>query len=161
MQLRARSVVRAALLLFVAVTCGLLVAKELRRARELRAAATPARVAPASARAQVVVTYFHNTNRCPSCLRIEEFTAASMTESLGAEMAEGRVGWRVVNVDLPVNAHFVGDYGLYTKSVIVSDQRGGREIRWKNLDQVWHLLNDPAAFRAYVEREVRAYLESA
>lgn len=105
MKVRARSVVRAALLLFVAVTCGLLVAKEFRRARELRATVNPARVAPAAAGAEVVVTYFHNTNRCPSCLRIEEFTAASMTESLAAEIAEGRIAWRVVNVDLPLNAH--------------------------------------------------------
>ena len=63
--------------------------------------------------------------------------------------------------DEPANAHHVKDYGLFTKSVVVSEVQAGREVRWKNLDEVWPLLRDPEAFQDYVEREVRAYLEKA
>jgi hypothetical protein len=84
-----------------------------------------------------------------------------MTTRLSGPVAEKRVVFRSVNVDDPENAHFVKDYGLYTKSVVVSEVKGGKEVRWKNLDQVWHLLGDPEAFQGYVEREVRAFLEKA
>jgi hypothetical protein len=162
-RLPARPVVRAALLLFVGATCAFLVMKEVHRASVAKAGVTGAAVPPAATTlgSRVVVTYFHTTVRCFSCIRIEDTTTASISEAFAREIAEGRLEWRVVNTDEPSNSHFVGEYGLFTKSVIVSDQREGREVRWKNLDQVWLLLDDPAAFRAYVEREVRAFLESA
>ena len=164
MKLPARPLVRVALLLFVAGDMRHprregSSSRERREDSERRA--PPFRPAATSGGAQVVVTYFHTTARCVSCIRIEDTTTASISEAFAREIAEGRLVWRVLNTDEPSNGHFVADYGLFTKSVIVSDQRSGREIRWKNLDQVWHLLDDPAAFRAYVEREVRAFLESA
>jgi hypothetical protein len=116
---------------------------------------------PAPAPPTVLVTYFHTTARCTSCLKIEDLTNATMTTRLSGPVAEKRVVFRSVNVDDPENAHFVKDYGLYTKSVVVSEVRDGREVRWKNLDQVWHLLGNPESFQSYVEREVRAYLEKA
>ena len=47
------------------------------------------------------------------------------------------------------------------KSVIVSEVTNGKELRWKNLDQVWHLLDDAPGFQAYVEKEVRSFLGEA
>ena len=161
-----KHLVAGALLAFVVVTGLTLAVKETRHARAVAAAGvsrtpeagTPAPVDPP---ATVYVTYFHATARCASCLKIEELTNATMTMRFAGPIAEKRVVWRLVNVDEPENAHFVKDYGLFTKSVVVSEVKGGKEVRWKNLDQVWPLLRDPEGFQAYVEREVRAYLEKA
>ncbi len=168
MRLEPRRLVAGALLAFVAVTGAMLAVKETRRSRALAAAEAgrgpvrePGSAAPTPVRAAVVVTYFHTTARCVSCLKIEDLTDATMTTRFAGPLAEKRVLWRSLNLDDPANAHFAKDYGLYTKSVIVSEVRGGREVRWKNLDQVWNLLGDPAAFQAYVEREVQAFLEPA
>jgi len=73
---------------------------------------------------------------------------------------EGKVVWRLVNLDEPANQHYIEDYQLYSKSVIVSDVRDGEEVRWKNLVKVWQLTNDKAAFISYVQEEVRDYLEA-
>ncbi len=116
---------------------------------------------PAPRPSTILVTYFHATARCMSCLKIEDLTNATMTTRFADPIAEKRVVWRVVNVDEPENNHFMKDYGLYTKSVVVSEVKDGKEIRWKNLDEVWQLLGDPPAFQGYVEREVRAFLEKA
>lgn len=133
-------------------------------------AATP-RPAPPAAKAPaprpvpgpstIYVTYFHATARCASCLKIEDLTNATMTVRFAGPIAEKRIVWRLVNVDEPEHAHYVKDYGLFTKSVVVSEVSAGKEVRWKNLDQVWQLLRDPEAFQGYVEREVRAWLEKA
>ena len=116
---------------------------------------------PAPEPSTIYVTYFHATARCASCLKIEDLTNATMTLRFAGPIAEKRIVWRLVNVDEPEYAHYVKDYGLFTKSVVVSEVKAGKEVRWKNLDQVWHLLRDPEGFQAYVEREVRAYLETA
>jgi hypothetical protein len=116
---------------------------------------------PVESASTIVVTYFHTTARCSSCLKIENLTFLTVTNKLAAPLAEKRLVWRTVNLDEPENAHFAKDYSLHTKSVIVSELKGGREIRWKNLEKVWPLLGDQPAFEQYVEKEVRAFLEPA
>ena len=166
--------VTGALLAFVAVTAVTLGVKETRHARAVAAAeaalsappaakavAPPAALEPAAQPATIYVTYFRATARCLSCLKIEDLTDGTMTTRFAGPIADKRVIWRTLNLDEPENNHFVKDYGLYTKSVVVSEVRNGREVRWKNLDQVWQLLGDPPAFQGYVEREVQAFLEKA
>ncbi len=109
----------------------------------------------------IVVSYFHTTARCASCLRIEDLTAHTVTTRFGVALAGKRLVWRTVNIDEPENAHFAKDYSLHTKSVVVSEMKDGREVRWKNLDQVWPLLRDQEAFTQYVEKEIKAFLEPA
>jgi hypothetical protein len=75
-------------------------------------------------------------------------------------LKEGKVVWRLVNLDEPANKHFIDDYQLYSKAVIVADVRDGEEVRWKNLMDVWQLTGDRGAFHKYVQDEVRDYLEA-
>ncbi|HYN43215.1 MAG TPA: nitrophenyl compound nitroreductase subunit ArsF family protein [Thermoanaerobaculia bacterium] len=174
MSIDRRHLLTGSLLAFVAVTAVTLGVKEIRHARAVAAAemalpvppvpkagAPPAALRPAVQPATIYVTYFRSTARCMSCLKIEDLTDAAMTTRFAGPIADKRVVWRTLNVDEPENNHFMKDYGLYTKSVVVSEVRNEREVRWKNLDQVWQLLGDPAAFQSYVEREVQAFLEKA
>jgi len=108
---------------------------------------------------KVIVYYLHTTARCPSCLKIEAYTAAEVTGALAGPLSDGRLEWRVLNVDEPENAHYTEDYELYTKSVVVSEMKDGKEVRWKRLDKVWDLLGDKQAFMKYVDDEVQAYLK--
>jgi hypothetical protein len=169
MRIEKKHLVTGALLTFVAVTAVTLAVKEAGHARAVAAAeATRGQgsvVAPALARveppATVFVTYFHTTARCISCLKIEDLTNATMTTRFAAPIADKRIVWRSVNLDEPEHAHYVKDYGLYTKSVVVTEVKEGREVRWKNLDQVWQLLGDPESFQSYVEKEVQGFLDPA
>ena len=124
----------------------------------------PARVASTTPAAthrgsKVIVYYLHTTARCPSCLKIEAYTAAEVTGPLAEPLSAGRLEWKVLNVEEPKNEHFVEDYQLYTKSVVVSEIRDGKEVRWKRLDKVWDYLDDQQAFMKYVDEEVRGYLK--
>lgn len=120
----------------------------------------PSAPAPASADGRkVVVYYLHTTYRCLSCYRIENWTEAAVREDFPEETTAGLLEWKVLNVEEPGNEHFVKDYQLFTKSVVLSEVRGGREVRWKRLDRVWDLLGDEAAFRRYVDHEIREFLD--
>ena len=105
-----------------------------------------------------VVYYFMTTQRCPSCEKIEAYTSEAVRNTFAGMIADKKMMWKMVNVDEPENAHFVRDYGLFTKSVVVVRYREGRQYDWKNLDQVWMLLNDKAAFQDYVVREITAFV---
>jgi hypothetical protein len=119
-----------------------------------------AAAAAAAAQDHVVrVYYFHTTQRCASCKKIEALSAEAIRTGFERELGDGRLEWQVVNVDDPQNRHFTSDYQLYTKSVIVVDRANGQQVRWKNLPKVWELLQDEKGFRLYVQSEVRGYLE--
>ncbi len=75
----------------------------------------------------VIVYYFHGTFRCGTCKRIEKLTKEAVTESFANEIRSGLVEMKVINVDEAENKHFIKDYRLFTKSVVVSDIVGGRK----------------------------------
>ncbi len=106
----------------------------------------------------LVVYYFHRTLRCPSCLTIEEWTKRAVNDGFPVELDAGRVVMKTANLDEPVNAHFNEDYRLNTQSVVLSDTRDGRETRWKNLEEVWELLDDQEKFLEYIRAEIREFL---
>ena len=113
-------------------------------------------VAPAQEAAQLKVYYFHRTIRCPSCEKIEALAQKAVEEGFAGELADGKMQWRVINIDEPQNKHFEDDYRLQAQSVVLSEMRAGKETRWKNLEKVWDLLDDDAGFVRYVQDEIRA-----
>lgn len=116
--------------------------------------------APAESGSHVVrIYYFHNSVRCVSCRKIEALTNQAIDAAFTKEIKDGKVAWEVVDIDEPPNQHFVKDYGLYTKSVVVVDSENGKQVRWKNLEKVWPLLQNDQAFIRYIQDEIRGYLE--
>jgi hypothetical protein len=63
-----------------------------------------------------------------------------------------------VNVQLPENRHFINDYQLFTKSLVIVRIQNGYRVEWKNLEKVWELAGDKQAFLTYVQDEVGKYL---
>lgn len=108
---------------------------------------------------KVIVYYFHGNNRCSSCMTIERYTRESVEANFAKELKSGQIEFTSINVDLPANSHYVQDYKLFTKSVIVSHVMQGKEQRWKNLQKVWELLHKEADFKTYVKNETTAYLQ--
>jgi hypothetical protein len=76
---------------------------------------------PGVAADAVLVTYFSSDVRCATCVRIERLTRETVERNFGPELAIGRIALRTVNLDGPGNEHFVRDYSLISKTVIVSD----------------------------------------
>ena len=121
---------------------------------------TPSTPTAAPAPAHVVrVYYFHGNARCVSCRKIEALAAETVRATFADEVKQGKVEWRVVNVEEPANKHFIQDYRLYTKSLVVVDLVDGTQVRWKNLERIWELLREDEVFRQYVRDEVRSFLE--
>ena len=106
----------------------------------------------------VVAYYFHGNYRCASCRAIESYTKEALELYFSDELASGKLEFRAVNVEEKGNEHFVQDYKLYTKSVVLSRVVDGKEVDYKNLEGVWQLLNNRQRFFDYVRKETEVFL---
>jgi hypothetical protein len=157
--MKSKRALTAALLLFVAASLALLAFKEARRKEPAVPAAAPA-AAPRAGR-RVVACYFHTTQRCPTCRKIEAYSRETIASRFAAELANGQLEWRTVNVQLPENRHFIQDYQLFTKSLVLVEFKDGREVGHKVLEKTWEIVGARPAFEKYVEGEVLAFLGSS
>ncbi len=126
-------------------------------ARDPRAGAA----SPAGSSDKVVAYYFHATVRCVTCRTIESYSREAIEQAFAKEIKEGKLEWKPVNITLPENKHFVHDYQLYTRSLVIVKIRGGKQVDWRNLAQVWDLVGDKGQFLKYVQSNIRAYLGAA
>lgn len=115
----------------------------------------------AAASPKLVVYYFHGNTRCITCRKIESYAKSAIESGFAAELKTGQIEFRAVNVEEPNNEHFVQDYQLATRSVVLSRLRNDKQDAWKNLDQVWTLVRDPEAFQRYVVGETKQLLGGA
>ncbi len=123
------------------------------QAKNEPATSTPAVAMPGNG---VVVTYFTTDVRCASCRKIESLTRKAVESQFPDEFSKGNIVFQVVNTDRQENSHFINDYNLVSKTVIVSERHDGKETGWRNLQDVWLKLNDPADFTKYIVAGVQA-----
>jgi len=106
-----------------------------------------------------VAFYFHGNFRCANCKKIEQYSREAIEKYFAEQLKTEKLVFNVINTDLPKNKHFIEDYQLYTKSLIIAEFKDGKQIRWKNLAKVWNCLNDRDKFYEYVKSEIQKYLE--
>ncbi len=107
---------------------------------------------------RVVVYYFHGDFRCVNCINIERYTKEAVEKYFQKELESGVVAFKVINVDTKGSEHFASDYQLYTKSVVLSLVKNGKEVKFDNLTKVWDHLRNRDAFHLYIKTEVEKYL---
>ncbi len=158
--MNAKKVIRNLLLVFVAGSLAYMAFDELiaRRAPTGSTQDSSAAITPAT---QLVVYYFSEGKECTTCEQIPLLARTALEAHFAKELESGAIVWSAIDVDDARNAHYIDEYGIYTKSIVLSRIEDGKQIRWKNLDRVWDLVYDKPAFIEYVQQEVRADLDAA
>jgi hypothetical protein len=118
----------------------------------------PTLVTPSALPHRVVAYYFHTTYRCATCRSIEAYSREAIEAAFADDIAAGRLVLKTVNIEVKGNEHFVKDYALYTKALVLVNEVRGKKPEWKNLEKVWQLVQDKPKFLRYVQDETRAYL---
>ena len=109
---------------------------------------------------QVLAYYFHGTRRCANCFKIESYTKEAIDSNFVSALKDSLLIFKIVNIDEKEYNHFIDDYKLYTKSVVLVDLHNGKQARWKNLEKVWDFLDDKAGFKKYITDEVNVFLKA-
>ena len=172
--MKIKKLITITLLVFVSVCIGYLVlnntlsrkAPESLSGSNLSANEAPDKIPPSTespvtpvSTDKVVAQYFHGTTRCDTCRAIEAFTREALETGFNEELKTGRLEIQSINLDESANGHFVEDYQLTTRTVVISRFEDGKQEKWKRLDQVWNLVRDKKAFLNYVQTETRTLLE--
>lgn len=100
---------------------------------------------------KINVYYFYGKPRCTTCMKIEKYTQSAV-----ASMKDRDVIYKSVDMENPQNSPMVKKYNLFTKSVIVSKTKNGKE-QWKNLDQIWMKTGSEQEFKKYIITEIKLY----
>ncbi len=112
---------------------------------------------PPEISSKVIAYYFHTTRRCVSCKKIEAYSREAIETGFAEALESGALELLILNTDKPEYKHFLDDYQLYTKSLVLSKIEDGEETEWKNLDKVWRLIRDKNSFIEYVQTEVQTF----
>jgi len=107
----------------------------------------------------VVVYYFHTNFRCTNCHNMETWTKEVVDNDFKAEQASGKIVLKIINTETKGNEHYMTDYNLYTKSVVLSLLKDGKQVKFTNLAKVWDFLRNSAKFKAYIKEEIANYLK--
>ena len=90
---------------------------------------------------------------------MEQYTQEAVEQYFNKEIAAGTLVFKTINFDEKVNKHFVKDYQLYTKSVVISMIKEEKEVKFINLPKIWEYARDKEKFCQYIKTETAQYLE--
>lgn len=106
----------------------------------------------------VFASYFHGNKRCATCRKLEGYSDEALRVAFEEELRDSTLIWRTINYDQKENEHYLKDYSLYTKALILSRVKDGTEVEWKNLSKIWELVGNKDEYLKYVQEETRAFL---
>lgn len=117
---------------------------------------------PAEMKAQnskVVAYYFHGTYRCTTCQTIEKYSKEAIEHYFANELKSEKLEFRPINVEEVQNRHYIQDYQLFSRALVISLVKEDKEVTSKNLTDVWKLVRDKEKFFQYVKDEVDKFLK--
>jgi hypothetical protein len=110
---------------------------------------------------RVIAFYCHGTFRCSTCQTIEKYSHDAIYEYFPKELSTGKLEFKAVNVEEGENRHYIRDYQLFSKSLILVLYKDEKQVKWKNLKEVWIHVGDKEKFYQYVKDEVEGFLKEA
>jgi hypothetical protein len=109
---------------------------------------------------RVKVVYFHRTQRCYSCVYAEGGTRYTLETYFEDELANGKVIFKVYNVEDKENAAIVKKYGAFTSSLFINTIRNGTDYI-EEVTEIWPVLGNDEAFIDAVKSKVERSLRGA
>jgi hypothetical protein len=165
--MKAKKILTAVLLVFVAVSVVFAIVKETTKSApsqqtDVKKPALETVPSSGDVSPQRVIVYYFRTNaRCATCMKFEKYSRKAVVTAFKKALDDGRLEFKIVNYEEPGNEHYVKDYNLYTKSIVVVEMKGDEQARWNNLDKIWQLVSSEEEFIDYIQEGVRDYLGEA
>lgn len=110
---------------------------------------------------KVIAYYFHGSFRCPTCHKLEQYAKEAVETNFKDRIASGTLEFKVVNIEEKGNEHFVNDYNLYTKALVITLIKDGRELKSRNLTKIWDYVGNKQEYFEYVTGEINDFLKGS
>ena len=110
---------------------------------------------------EFAVYFFYNDVYCETCDKLEGYALEAVRSDFADELESGKIQWRSLDMTTPENSHYPEDFKLYSKSVVLVEFDGTEEVHWENLEEIWDLVHDEEAYKAYISESLRAFMDPA
>jgi len=110
---------------------------------------------------QVVIYYFTRKFHCQSCETVERTLLETVQGHYAEPFSDGRLAMCVINVDDPVNHHFLDEFGIISNSIFLIHKEDGTVLQPRNLADVWKIAQDPDAISYFLENSLDEYMAEA
>ncbi len=120
------------------------------------AADEPAKAQPSD---YIQAFYFHATYRCKTCTTIEQYSRETIETNFKEQLGNGTLRFTQINFDEPENRHYLQDYNLTYRALVIVRYKDGKQVTFKNLEKIWQLKGNKPDFLSYVKTELEAYLK--
>lgn len=171
--MKAKKIVTILLLVFIAGSIVFMIAKESKTEpsenqinpsqaeSSLQLSVEPDGSAKIEHETQTIVYYFHGDMRCVTCHRLQNYAKEALDTYFAKELASGEIVWSEINIDRAENRHFIQDYSLVTKSVVLSKIQNEQQVEWINLDQIWQKVRSKDDYIKYIHESVLEFTEES
>jgi len=153
-------IVQKVLLIYVFVTIGFSIGKEATLRLYQRRMSDSGALQSVRGEAEtdkVVVYYFHTTFRCVTCNDIEQRIKNLIQREFADAYKAGRIEWK--EVDFQQEEVLAKRYGVMVGCVVVANIRGGKDVDFQRLDEIWTKFQEPSGFDQYIISAVKKYLD--
>ncbi|MFC2131991.1 nitrophenyl compound nitroreductase subunit ArsF family protein [Bacteroidota bacterium] len=107
----------------------------------------------------VKVVYFHGDFRCATCTKLQSYSEEVLKKYFPEDIKNGKIIWSAINFDKDKNKHYLDDFQLYNKALILIKYKNGKQVEWKNCTKIWEYVSDKSEYYKYVKKEVNEYLK--
>jgi hypothetical protein len=102
------------------------------------------------------IYYFHITNRCHTCISIENELRKCVTENYKNELETGIIRFASLNCELPENQELVKKYEAYGATLVLTKYESGKEKQTEDLTSMaFSKIGKPDIFH----KELKAKIE--
>jgi hypothetical protein len=84
-------------------------------------------------------------------------TKALLDSAYHDALAKGTIQW--IEADFMENTALAKQFEVASSCVVVAEMKDGVVTGYKRLDEVWTLMQDTAAFNAYISAAIDGYLK--
>ena len=103
---------------------------------------------------KIIVYYFHGNARCKTCLTIEMYALEAIETGFPGAVKAGYLEFLSVNLEIAGNEHFIDDFQLAARTVVLERVVDGERRDYLNLHRVWELVGNKEAYITYVQKEI-------
>lgn len=109
---------------------------------------------------KLLVYYFHITNRCQTCTKIEAVTKKILDESYKTEIENGTIIFKSFNVDLKENKDLVKKYEAYGATLAFTPIVSGTEAGIDDLTgMAFSKINSETVFTQELKNKIDGYIK--
>ena len=159
--MKIKTIVTILLLVFVAASLAAVLMRETGEESEIeRQAETGAETneEAGGTGTKVVMYYFHGNARCKTCLTIEMYALEAIETGFPESLRDGTLEFLPVNLEIEGNEHFIDDFQLSARTVVIERITDGKRGDYVNLHRVWELVGDKEAYIRYVQDEMEKFM---